>query len=313
MKKKITLVEVGPRDGLQNESWTLDLSFKREFLKRLSLTGLKRIELGAFVSPKRIPQMADSLRLAQYALAQQHLGKWPQKIAFSALVPNLKGMQIAHRIGLKEVAFFTSASQAFTQKNINCTPGESLQRLVEIKQILPKKCKLRSYISMAFYCPYEGAIPPQKVLALAEKLIDMGCDEVSFGDTIGSASPKDVNRLLSLLLKKIPSKCMAMHFHDTQGMALANIATSLTYGIHVFDASLGGLGGCPYAKGATGNVATEDVAYFMERMGYKTDVDLKALIKINHWIGKKFRRSLPSKISQLPNFHPTKLVYPDHL
>lgn len=299
MKKKITLVEVGPRDGLQNESLLLDVSSKKKLIKKLALTGLQRIEVGAFVSPKHIPQMANSFNVAQSILHQQNLGKISKKISFSALVPNIKGMEMAYQAGLKEVAFFTAASQTFNQKNINCSLQESLQRLKSIKKIIPPKCRLRSYISMAFYCPYEGYMKPSIVVRLAEKLIHNGCYEISLGDTIGAASPKDVGRLLSLLLKKLSPECIAMHFHDTRGMALANIAESLNYGIRVFDASVGGLGGCPYAKGATGNVATEDVAYFLKRLGYSTNIDIASLVKIHHWLSKKLQHPLPSKISLL--------------
>ena len=301
MSKRVTLVEVGPRDGLQNESLALNPSARTNLIKRLALTGLQRIEVGAFVSPQKVPQMAGSLEVARKVLQQQARGIISKKISFSALVPNAKGMDMAQRSGIKGIAFFTSASQTFNQKNTNCTLQESLQRLEDILEMMSHQYKLRSYISMAFYCPYEGHIRPQAVVKLAERLIMMGCDEISLGDTIGVASPKEVGHLLSLLLKKLPSKRIAMHFHNTRGMALANIKESLDHGIRVFDTSIGGLGGCPYAKGATGNVATEDVAYFLKRLGYLTGVDIPSLVQIHHWLKKKLKHDLPSQIGRLPN------------
>lgn len=299
MSRKVVLVEVGPRDGLQNESVILDESARLTFIKKLSQTGLKRIEIGAFVSPKKVPQMAKTLKLTEKILHQQNLKKIPHKIRFSALVPNAKGMHQAHSSGIKEVAFFTAASETFSQKNVNCSIQESFKRLKDIQKIISKKCYLRGYISTAFYCPYEGRIKPGKVTYLAEKLMDMGCYEISIGDTIGAATPKEVDQLLSILLERISADCVSMHFHDTRGTALANIKESLDHGIRTFDSSLGGLGGCPYAKSATGNIATEDAVFFVERLGYKTGVDIQMLIKINHWLEKKLKHPLPSKISQL--------------
>ena len=296
MKKRVTLVEVGPRDGLQNESVILDQATRKEFVKRLCLTGLRKIEIGAFVSPKWVPQMAGSLELIKKILSQQNAKKISKKISFSALVPNKKGMEMALASGIKEVAFFTAASTTFTQKNINCSISKSLKRLKDLKKIMPKNCRLRGYISTAFYCPYEGYIKPRKVVSLAEKLIELGCYEISIGDTIGAATPKEVNQLLSILLKKVASHRIAMHFHDTRGMALANIKESLDHRIFVFDCSLGGLGGCPYSKHPVGNVATESVVYFVERLGYKTGVDISSLTKINHWLSKKLKHPLPYKV-----------------
>lgn len=295
MKKRITLVEVGPRDGLQNERIVLDQTTKGKFVKRLSLAGLKRIEIGAFVSPKWVPQMEGTLEVTQAVLDQQKAREISKDVRFSALVPNTKGMEIALASGIQEVAFFTAASLTFTQKNINCSISESLNRLKSIKKMLPKKCRLRGYISTSFYCPYEGRINPHKVAELAIKLIKMGCYEISIGDTIGAASPKEVDQLLSVLLKKIPPRRIAMHFHDTRGMALTNIQKSLDYGISIFDSSLGGLGGCPYSKHKVGNVATENVVYFLERLGHKTSVNMNSLIRTNHWLGRKLGHPLPFK------------------
>ena len=295
MTQKITLVEVGPRDGLQNESIVLDQTTKAKFVKRLCLSGLKRVEIGAFVSPKWVPQMEGSFELVQTVLEEQRARKIPRDASFSALVPNTKGMEIALASGIKEFAFFTAASMTFTQKNINCTISESLNRLKSIKKMLPRDYRLRGYISTAFYCPYEGRMIPHKVAELAMKLIKMGCHEISIGDTIGAASPKEVYQLLSVLLRRIPPRQIAMHFHDTRGLALTNIKESLDHGISIFDCSLGGLGGCPYSKLQVGNVATERVVYFLERLGYQTGVKISSLIRTNHWLARKLGHSLPLK------------------
>ena len=309
MTKKITLVEVGPRDGLQNERIVLDQTTKERFVKRLSLSGLKRIEIGAFVSPKWVPQMEGTLELAQAVLALQKERKIPRDASFSALVPNAKGMEIAMASGIKEMAFFTAASMTFTQKNINCTISESLNRLKSIKKMLPRGYRLRGYISTAFYCPYEGHMTPHKVVDLATRLIKMGCHEISIGDTIGAASPKEVYQLLSVLLRRIPARQIAMHFHDTRGLALTNIKESLDHGITVFDCSLGGLGGCPYSQQRVGNVATESVVYFLERLGYQTGVKISSLIRTNHWLARKLGHILPFKPAPFkPNIPPETLL-----
>ncbi len=292
MKKEITLVEVGPRDGLQNESKIISTQLRYNLIKKLHQTGLKRIELGSFVSSKWVRQMAGSKSIIKKVVENI------QNTGFSALVPNEHGIMDALDTGIKEVAFFTSASETFNSKNINCTIRQSFIRLNAISKIAKKhRVKLRAYISCAFSCPYEGKVDYRKVANIARKLIDSGCYEISIGDTIGAATCKDVGNLLKHFLKHIPSKKIAMHFHDTRGMAIANVRESLDFGIKRFDSSIGGLGGCPYAKGASGNVATEDLVFFLEGMGYETGVNLKKLIEVNRWLSKYF--TLPSKIGNL--------------
>ena len=295
MKKNIRIVEVGPRDGLQNEANILSLKSRLEFIRRLSQTGLKCIEVGALVSPRWVPQMKDSDKIIK------SISKWrSSKVHFSCLVPNLKGWAIAEEHGISEIAIFTAASETFTKKNINCTISESFNRFEPVvKFARKKKVKVRAYLSTVFECPFEGSIRPSKVARLIQKLLDLGCYEISLGDTVGAGSPKDVSKLdLELKKLKIPPSKIAMHFHNTRGTALANVLRSLDLGYTTFDASVGGLGGCPYAPGAMGNLATEDLIYMLNRMGYKTGVDLKKLIKVHHWIQKTIGRPLPSHLGQ---------------
>ena len=293
MKSFVTLVEVGPRDGLQNEAKTLSANLKYNLIKKLSKTGLKRIEAGSFVSPKLVPQMANSKSVIKKVMSSS-----TDDVRFSALVPNEHGMHDAISAGIKEVAFFTSASETFNSKNINCTIKQSFTRLNVISKLAKKhRIKLRAYISCAFFCPYEGRIKYQKVVNIAKRLVSSGCGEISIGDTIGSATPREVGGLLKKILKHIPNKKIAMHFHDTRGMAVVNVKESLEFGIRCFDSSIGGMGGCPYAKGATGNLATEDLVFFLNQMDYKTDVDLKQLLRVNRWLSKYFM--LPSKVGQV--------------
>ncbi len=293
MKSFVTLVEVGPRDGLQNETKILSANLKYNLIKKLSQTGLKRIEAGSFVSPKRVPQMTNSKSVIKKVMSDNTDG-----VRFSALVPNEHGMHDAMDTGIKEVAFFTSASETFNSKNINCTIKQSFTRLNVISKLAKKhRIKLRAYISCAFFCPYEGRIKYQKVVNIAKRLVSSGCSEISIGDTIGAATPREVGGLLKKILKHIPNKKIAMHFHDTRGMAIVNVKESLEFGIRCFDSSIGGMGGCPYAKGATGNLATEDLVFFLNQMDYKTDVDLKQLLRVNRWLSKYFM--LPSKVGQV--------------
>lgn len=295
MGKKITLVEVGPRDGLQNEKTILNQDIRLEFARRLADAGLKKIELGAFVSPKWVPQMVGSADLFARAL-REPLGK---KVELSALVPNVHGMNDAIAAGVKHVAIFGSASEAFSQKNINCSIDESLERFAQIMVIAKKnKIKVRGYLSMCFGCPFEGEVPEARVVSLVKKFAKLGIYEISIGDTIGVADPAQVRRLVSKLIKAVGSKKLAMHFHDTRGTALANILAALDLGITVFDSSLGGLGGCPYSPNSTGNVATEDVVYMLERMGYNTGTDLKKLIELNKWMTESIGHSLPARVSK---------------
>lgn len=295
---KIKLVEVGMRDGLQNESRQLAIGQLYRFANKLIECGHVYIEAGAFVSPKWVPQMADSKKLIGKILKAQDSGKISKKIHFSALTPNMYGLEEAMSVGLKEVAVFGAASETFSKKNINCTIEESLEKFKEVCSVAKKrKVKVRGYISTAFGCPYEGKISKKKVLDLIEAYLDMGIYEVSIGDTIGVATPKQVRDLLQSVtpLKKVSK--LAMHFHDTRGTALANISASLDFGIKTFDTSLGGLGGCPYAPGSAGNVATEDVVYLLHGMGYKTGLSLGKLVETTKWISKQLDKQLPSKVS----------------
>lgn len=292
---KIKLVEMGPRDGLQNEKKFLSVEVRSEFIKRLVESGHSSVEIGAFVNPEKIPQMVGSGDVVK--TVNKLFPK--SKVNFPVLVPNERGMRDAIEAGAKEVAIFAAASESFSQANINCTIEESFERFKPVIALAKKnKIKVRGYLSTCFYCPFEGKIKPQKVVPLAKKLIQMGCYEVSIGDTIGAANPKEVKTLIQLLKKFIPTKKIAMHFHDTRGTALANILQSYQLGITTFDSSLGGLGGCPYAPGAQGNVSTEDVVYMFEGMGLKTDVNLGKLLEVNKWMSQQMEKSLPSKVGK---------------
>ena len=289
----IRLVELGPRDGLQNEKITLSVEMRVQFIEKLIECGMRNIETGAFVSPRWVPQMAKSSEVLTNLRAKQKMGEIPQSIRLLNLVPNLKGLEEALKSGVQEIAVFTAASETFSKKNTNATIKESLIRIEEVINIAKKnKLKIRGYISTCWYCPFEGKIAESKVLKLAEKLHDLGVYEVSVGDTIGAATPNKVRSLNKKLIKSIGVKNLAMHFHDTRGTALANILASLDMGIRAFDSSLGGLGGCPYAPGAAGNVATEDVVYMLHGMGFKTGYDLEKLQEVNKWAGPLLGRKL---------------------
>ena len=289
--KKIKLIEVGPRDGLQNEIVNVPTNIKIQFINQLSETGLTTIEAGSLVSPKWIPQMADS------ATVFQSINKNPA-IAYPLLVPNNKGLETALAIGAKEIAIFASASETFSQKNINCSIAESLNRFSEVTTLAKKHhIKIRAYISCVLGCPYEGEIKSEAVALLAENLINMGCYEISLGDTIGIGTPFKAQRLIETVSRKIPVKQLAVHFHDTYGQALANIFATLEKGIAAIDSSVAGLGGCPYAKGAAGNVATEDVVYMLNGMGIASDVDLSKLIEAGQFICRYLNRKPQSKVS----------------
>lgn len=309
MSRKVTIVEVGPRDGLQNEKSVLGHETRLEFAERLASAGVRKIELGAFVSPQWVPQMAGSPELIRSALKLKAEGVSPLKHAdISALVPNPHGMADAMEAGLKHVAIFASASEAFAKKNINCTIEESFSRFAEVMAMArANKIKVRGYLSMCFGCPFEGAVPEGRVVRLTKRLIQMGVYEVSIGDTIGGAHPGQVRKLVSKLVDAVGAEKLAMHFHDTRGTALANILASLDLGVRVFDSSLGGLGGCPYAPAATGNVATEDVLYMLHGMGYETGIDLEKLIPLNKWMSEKVGRELPSRVGRagLPKLLPS--------
>ena len=290
--KSIKIVEVGPRDGLQNETEIIDLQVKVDLINRLSEAGLKVIEAGAFVSPKWVPQMANTADV-------YHAIKRYEGISYPALVPNDQGMEAALVLNVREVSIFASASEGFSQKNINCSIGESIKRFeTVIKTAEEHKVKVRGYVSCALGCPYDGEVAPKAVAEVANRLYDMGCYEVSLGDTIGVGTPLKVQSMLGEVLKSIPDEALAVHFHDTYGQALANIYAALEMGISVVDSSVGGLGGCPYAKGASGNVATEDVLYMLHGMDIETGVDLDKVIETSCWIFKKLGRTPTSKVTQ---------------
>ncbi|MBX3020201.1 MAG: hydroxymethylglutaryl-CoA lyase [Bdellovibrionales bacterium] len=293
----IEIVEVGPRDGLQNEKRTLTPEQRFEFIKHLSASGLKRIEVGAFVSPKWVPQMEGSLQLVTEIYRRRD--EFAKTVQFSALVPNVKGMLDALTTPLKEVAIFGACTESFSKKNINCTIAESFERFEQVIAMARKhKRKVRAYLSVAFGCPYEGAVPEKRVIDLILKLAKLGVHEISIGDTIGVATPKQVRSLLKKLKSRLPLTKVAMHFHDTRGTALANVLASLEAGVEVFDSSFGGLGGCPYAKGASGNLATDDLVYMLEGMGLKTGVDLNKLLSYSARMQEEIGHKLPSRTAE---------------
>ncbi len=291
------IVEVGPRDGLQNEKHPISTADKIELIQRLAQAGISHIEAGSFVSPKWVPQMADSLKVIQGITRRD-------TVRYAALTPNKRGFDQAIEARANEVAIFAAASESFSQKNINCSIEESLQRFEEIMTAAKaQNIPVRGYVSCILGCPYEGAITPDnaeshftKVKQVTQKLLALGCYEVSLGDTIGTGTPKFTEQLLRTLLEDIPRQQLAVHFHDTYGQALSNILVALQQGITTIDASIAGLGGCPYAKGASGNVATEDVLYMLEGMNIKSGIDLDSLISIGNWISQKLNRVNGSKV-----------------
>ena len=286
---KVRIVEVGARDGLQNEK-TVSTADKVALINALSAAGLKDIEAGAFVSPKWVPQMADSADvISALDLPDVNL---------SALTPNLKGAQAAHTVGIKEFAIFTAASESFCQKNINCSIDKSIERFSEVMAFAKaNNIRVRGYVSCVLGCPYEGEIDPQAVLSVLQKLLDLGCYEVSLGDTIGVGTAKKVTQLIELLLTRIDKTKLAVHFHDTYGQALTNIYAALSLGIATVDAAVAGLGGCPYAKGASGNVATEDVVYLLQGLGIEHGIDLQRLSDAGWEITKALGKQPVSKVS----------------
>jgi len=292
MQNEVTLVEVGPRDGLQNETFFLDTQDKIFFINLLSASGLKNIEVTSLVSAKAIPQLADG----QQVFAE--INK-PTGVKFSVLIPNEHGMQQAISLGVKNIALFTSVSEAFNQHNIHCSIDESLVRFKSV--ILSAKqnnIHVRAYVSCVLGCPYEGHITPKKIIPIIERLLMLGVDEISLGDTIGLGTPKQTQDLLNALSGHITLSKIAMHFHDTYGQAIANIYTALNHGVNKFDSSVAGLGGCPYARGASGNVATEDVLYLFHGLGIKTGIDMDKIIKAGHWVCQKLGRENQSKVAK---------------
>ncbi|MEH6686714.1 MAG: hydroxymethylglutaryl-CoA lyase [Halopseudomonas sabulinigri] len=292
MPQQVRLVEVGPRDGLQNEKQPISVADKVRLVDDLSAAGLSYIEVGSFVSPKWVPQMAGSAEV--FAGIQQRSG-----VTYAALAPNLKGFEAALAAGVQEVAVFAAASEAFSQKNINCSIAESLQRFEPLMAAAQEHgVKVRGYISCVLGCPYDGDVSPEQVAAIARELLDSGCYEVSLGDTIGVGTAGETRRLFDVVGRDIPRSQLAGHFHDTYGQALANIHASLLEGISVFDSSVAGLGGCPYAKGATGNVATEDVLYLLNGLGIDTGIDMAALVQSGQHICNVLGKSNGSRVAR---------------
>ena len=289
MKTSARIVEVGPRDGLQNEPGSVPTAVKIELIERLAEAGLPAIEATAFVSPKWVPQMADHTEVLERVRRKPG-------VSYPVLTPNLKGFESARAAGAKEVAVFGAASEAFSKKNINCTIAESLERFKPVVDAARNADVLvRGYVSCVLGCPYEGDVKPEKVAEVAGALYDMGCYEVSLGDTIGVGTPGRTKRMIEACAKRVPIEKLAGHYHDTYGQALANIYASLELGVSTFDASIAGLGGCPYAAGASGNVATEDVVYMLHGLGIKTGVDLDKLVEIGDWICAVLKKNSHSK------------------
>ena len=292
LPKKARIVEVGPRDGLQNEKQSIPTATKVALIDRLADCGLTAIEATAFVSPKWVPQMADAVQVM--AGIQRREG-----VSYPVLVPNEKGLDAALAAGATEVAVFAAASEAFSQKNINCTIKASLERF---KPVLARakagEVKVRGYVSCVLGCPYQGEVTPTAVADVAWALFEMGCYEISLGDTIGAGTPKKTRAMIDAVARRVPIKKLAGHFHDTYGMAATNIYAALQEGVNVFDASVGGLGGCPYAKGASGNVATEDVVWLLQGLGIDCGVDLDTLVDTAAWISGQLGRQPASKVAQ---------------
>ncbi|TVU70548.1 hydroxymethylglutaryl-CoA lyase [Cobetia crustatorum] len=293
--ENVRIVEVGVRDGLQNEPTPVDTATKLALIRKLSESGLRHIEAASFVSPKWVPQMADHREIMQ-ALAIE--GE-KSVTTYSALTPNLKGLEAALECGVREVAVFGAASESFSQRNINCSIAESLARFAPVmERALEAGVRVRGYVSCVMGCPYEGEISPLQVAAVARELSDMGCYEVSLGDTIGTGTPLKAKRLLEAVTREVSVERLAAHFHDTYGQALTNLYTVMEEGIAVIDSSVAGLGGCPYAKGASGNVATEDVIYLLEGLGIDSGVNLAQLARTGDWISRQLGRANGSKVGQ---------------
>lgn len=289
----VKIVEVGPRDGLQNEAKPIDSATKIEFINRLSATGLAAIEVTSMVKPGRVPQLSDAEEV------YQNIDK-REGVSYPVLVPNLRGMERAMAVHADEIALFTSASETFNQKNINCSIAESLQRFEPVIELAQENnIRSRAYLSCAFGNPYALDVDFSKVSSLAELLITMGCEEVSLGDTFGSCTPLQAHQVVSMVAERIDIAQIAVHFHDTRGQALANILASLQLGVSIVDSSVAGLGGCPFAKSASGNVASEDVVYMLKGMNIETGINLDALIEAGNFICQKLERNNQSKVGRL--------------
>ena len=288
----VRIVEVGPRDGLQNEPREVTTDIKVQLVERLADAGLPAVEATAFVSPKWVPQMADHTEVLE------RIRRKPG-VDYPVLAPNLKGFEAARAAGATEVAIFGAASESFSRKNINCSIAESLERFRPVADAARQAgVKVRGYVSCVLGCPYEGDVPAAQVAKVAKALYDMGCYEVSLGDTIGTGTPAKTKAMIEACAAEVPMAKLAGHYHDTYGQALANIYASLELGVRTFDASVAGLGGCPYAAGASGNVATEDVVYMLNGMGARTGVDLDKLVDIGRWICGVLGREPSSKVNK---------------
>ncbi len=290
LPSQVKIVEVGARDGLQNESTPVSVEVKISLIEKLADAGIPVVEAASFVSPKWVPQMAGSAEVFK-GIKQKANTNYP------VLVPNLKGLEGALESGVKEVAVFAAASESFTQKNINCTIEESINRYTEvIEKSLENGLKVRGYVSCTLGCPYEGEIATEKVAEVSKRLSDLGCYEISLGDTIGTGTPIKAQQMIETVAKQVPIQQLAAHFHDTYGQALANLFAVLQLGVSTIDSSVSGLGGCPYAKGATGNVATEDVVYMLNGMGIETGVDLDKLLEAGRFISDQLGRKPNSNV-----------------
>ena len=290
--ERVKMVEVGPRDGLQNEDATVETAAKIELIDRLTAAGLRVIEAGAFVSPRRVPQMADTAEVLA-GIARK------PGVSYPVLVPNMKGFEAARRAGAEEVAVFGAASESFNLRNINCSIAESLERFAPVAEAAKAAgLRVRGYVSCVLGCPYEGEIAPGAVADVAGRLFDLGCAEISLGDTIGVGTPAQARAMVEAVGARVPVERLGVHFHDTYGQALANILACLEAGVATVDSSVAGLGGCPYAKGATGNVASEDVLYMLNGLGVETGVDMAKLVAAGRMICERLNRPTASKAAQ---------------
>lgn len=292
LPSSVQIVEVGPRDGLQNEKQPITTGTKVELIHQLTEAGVSYIEAGSFVNPKWVPQMAGSEEVFQQIARKDG-------VTYAALTPNMQGYQRAVESGVSEVAIFAAVSEAFSHKNINCSVAESIERFAPIMTAAARdNVKVRGYVSCVVGCPLEGDIAPEKAAGVARRLFEMGCYEISMGDTIGVGTPASVSAMLQSTLQHIPAAALAVHLHDTYGQALANIYASLQLGIATIDSSVAGLGGCPYATGASGNVATEDVIYMLDGMGIEHGIDLNKLIAAGNFISQKLGKCSDSKVAR---------------
>ncbi|PIE44133.1 MAG: hydroxymethylglutaryl-CoA lyase [Gammaproteobacteria bacterium] len=290
-KIDISITEVGARDGLQNEKQKLAARTKIELIHRLSQSGLRRIEAGSFVSPKWVPQMANSLEVMQ-GLSRL------SNVEYSALVPNIKGLEMAVSANADRVSIFTAASEAFCQKNINCSIAESIERFTPVvNEAIARKIPVRGYVSCIGGCPYQGDVPCRDIISVSERLVALGCDEISLGDTIGTGTANQIKTIFREVSRSVPLASLVMHFHDTYGQALANTYACLELGVTSIDSAVAGLGGCPYARGASGNLATEDLVYLLHGLGLNTGIDLAALIDAGNWVCKQLNICNRSKVS----------------